>query len=82
MSFVHVSTAYANCPHNTIEEKFYDPPMDADKFIDLLDSIDQKLLDDITPQYVYFLVLIYTFTHLSDLFINKFEANVWGQIIS
>ncbi|KAL2734727.1 fatty acyl-CoA reductase wat-like isoform X2 [Vespula maculifrons] len=49
-SFVYVSTAYANCPHKTIEEKFYDPPMDADKFVDLLDSIDEKLLDDITPQ--------------------------------
>ncbi|KAL2741590.1 fatty acyl-CoA reductase wat-like isoform X2 [Vespula squamosa] len=49
-SFVHVSTAYANCLQNPIEEKFYDPPMDADKFIDLLDSIDEKLLDDITPQ--------------------------------
>ncbi|KAL2734726.1 fatty acyl-CoA reductase wat-like isoform X2 [Vespula maculifrons] len=49
-SFVHVSTAYANCLQNPIEEKFYDPPMDADKFIDLMDSIDEKLLDDITPQ--------------------------------
>ncbi|XP_047370185.1 fatty acyl-CoA reductase wat-like isoform X1 [Vespa velutina] len=48
-SFVHVSTAYANCLQNQIEEKFYNPPMDADKFIDLMESMDEKLLDDITP---------------------------------
>ncbi|XP_047370195.1 fatty acyl-CoA reductase 1-like [Vespa velutina] len=46
-SFVHVSTAYANCLQNQIEEKFYNPSMDADKFIDLMESMDEKLLDDI-----------------------------------
>ncbi|XP_035741464.1 fatty acyl-CoA reductase wat-like isoform X1 [Vespa mandarinia] len=48
-SFVHVSTVYANCLQNQIEEKFYDPPMNADKFIALMESMDEKLLDDITP---------------------------------
>ncbi|XP_047370193.1 fatty acyl-CoA reductase wat-like [Vespa velutina] len=48
-SFVHVSTAYANCLQNQIEEKFYNPPMDADKCIDLMEYMDEKLLDDITP---------------------------------
>ncbi|XP_043675011.1 uncharacterized protein LOC122632366 [Vespula pensylvanica] len=49
-SFVHVSTAFANCLHNPIEERFYDPPIDSDKLIDLMDCMDEKLLDDITPQ--------------------------------
>ncbi|XP_043685412.1 fatty acyl-CoA reductase wat-like [Vespula pensylvanica] len=61
-SFVHVSTAYANCPHNTIEEKFYDPPMDANKFIDLLDTIDEKLLDNITPQLLGEWPNVYVYT--------------------
>ncbi|XP_035741473.1 fatty acyl-CoA reductase wat-like isoform X2 [Vespa mandarinia] len=48
-SFVHVSTAYVNCIENQVEEKFYDPPMNAEKFIDLMESMDEKLLDEITP---------------------------------
>ncbi|XP_035739081.1 fatty acyl-CoA reductase wat-like isoform X1 [Vespa mandarinia] len=49
-SFVHVSTAFANCLQNPIEERYYDPPIDSDKLIDLMDCLDEKLLDDITPQ--------------------------------
>lgn len=51
-SFVHVSTAYANCPQRVIEEKFYDPPMDSDKLIALMECMEDKLVEDITPQYV------------------------------
>lgn len=51
-SFVHVSTAYANCPQSVIEEKFYDPPMDSDKLIALMECVEDKLAEDITPQYV------------------------------
>ncbi|KAI4483559.1 hypothetical protein M0804_007819 [Polistes exclamans] len=51
-SFVHVSTFYSQCIHNPIEEKFYDPPMDDDKLINLVDSMNEKLLDDITPKLV------------------------------
>ncbi|XP_020280731.1 fatty acyl-CoA reductase wat-like [Pseudomyrmex gracilis] len=47
-SFVHVSTAYANCPQSVIEEKFYDPPMDYDKLIALMECVDDKLAEDIT----------------------------------
>ncbi|XP_015180790.1 PREDICTED: fatty acyl-CoA reductase 1-like isoform X2 [Polistes dominula] len=49
-SFVHVSTAFANCLESPIEEKFYDPPIDSDKLINLMDCLDEKMLDDITPQ--------------------------------
>ncbi|XP_043685230.1 fatty acyl-CoA reductase wat-like isoform X1 [Vespula pensylvanica] len=49
-SFVHVSTVYANCLYNPIEEKFYDPPIDADKLIDLVNSLEEKMLDYITPK--------------------------------
>lgn len=53
-SFVHVSTAYANCPQRVIEEKFYDSPMDSDKLIALMECVEDKLAEDITPQYVDF----------------------------
>ncbi|XP_032678741.1 fatty acyl-CoA reductase wat isoform X2 [Odontomachus brunneus] len=49
-SFVHVSTAYANCPQAVIEEKFYDPPFDSDKLMAVMECMDDKLVEDITPQ--------------------------------
>ncbi|XP_046837355.1 fatty acyl-CoA reductase wat-like isoform X2 [Vespa crabro] len=49
-SVVHVSTAYSNCFHIPLEEKFYDPPIDPDELINLVNCINEKLLDDITPQ--------------------------------
>lgn len=47
-----MSTAYANCPQSVIEEKFYDPPMESDKLIALMECVEDKLSEDITPQYV------------------------------
>lgn len=65
-SFVHVSTAYANCPQRVIEEKFYDPPMDSDKLIALMECVEDKLAEDITPQYV-------------DFSLFEFSALVWKE---
>ncbi|KAI4499707.1 hypothetical protein M0802_005277 [Mischocyttarus mexicanus] len=51
-SFVYVSTAYSQCLHNPIEEKFYDPPIDDEKLIELLDSIDENSLNDFTKKLI------------------------------
>ncbi|KAF7379281.1 hypothetical protein HZH68_017126 [Vespula germanica] len=40
--FVHVSTAFANCTHDLIDEKFYDPNLDAEHMIDLMNSLNEK----------------------------------------
>lgn len=48
-SFVYVSTAYSNCPRKTIDEQFYDPPIQGKKFMDVVDSLDDTYLDQITP---------------------------------
>ncbi|XP_071557368.1 fatty acyl-CoA reductase wat isoform X1 [Temnothorax nylanderi] len=61
-SFIHVSTAYANCPQSVIEEKFYDPPMDSDKLIALMECLEDKLAEDITPQLLGKWPNTYTFT--------------------
>lgn len=47
-ALIHVSTAFSNCVRTTIEEKFYDPPITADKLIALVDCLDDNKLDDIT----------------------------------
>ncbi|XP_026668326.1 fatty acyl-CoA reductase wat-like [Ceratina calcarata] len=61
-AFVHVSTAYANCPYNLIEEKLYEPPMDADKLVTLTDCMDEKLVEEITPRLLGGWPNTYTFT--------------------
>ncbi|KAL2734722.1 fatty acyl-CoA reductase wat-like isoform X2 [Vespula maculifrons] len=61
-SFIHVSTAFANCIHELIEEKFYDPPMDVDQIFDLTNYMDEKLLNDITPQLLGTYPNTYVFT--------------------
>ncbi|KAL2735636.1 fatty acyl-CoA reductase wat-like isoform X1 [Vespula squamosa] len=40
-NFIHVSTAYINFLQNPIEEKFYDPPIDDDKLINLMNSMNE-----------------------------------------
>ncbi|XP_075988922.1 fatty acyl-CoA reductase wat-like [Anticarsia gemmatalis] len=48
-AFVHISTAYSNCPQRVIEEKFYDSPLPGDKLIDLVETMDDKIINNITP---------------------------------
>ncbi|KAL4711300.1 hypothetical protein ACJJTC_019141 [Scirpophaga incertulas] len=46
---LHISTAYSNCTSSTIEEKFYESPISGDKLIDLVEAIDEKTVNNITP---------------------------------
>ncbi|XP_039752663.1 fatty acyl-CoA reductase wat-like [Pararge aegeria] len=48
-AYVHISTAYSNCPLNEIDEKFYEAPLAGDKLIDLVENMDVKILNSITP---------------------------------
>ncbi|XP_034827517.1 fatty acyl-CoA reductase wat-like [Maniola hyperantus] len=48
-AYVHISTAYSNCPLKEIDEKFYDAPLAGDKLIDLVENMDEKTLNCITP---------------------------------
>lgn len=46
---MHVSTAYSNCHLRFIEEKFYNYPFHSDDLSRLIDKLDDKSLDNITP---------------------------------
>ncbi|KAF7385535.1 hypothetical protein HZH68_013965 [Vespula germanica] len=61
-SFVYEFSAYSNYANNPIEEKFYEPPIDADKLLDLMDSMDEKLIDDITLQLLGLWPYTYLYT--------------------
>lgn len=49
-SFVHVSTAFANCVYKEIDEKFFTPPFTTSEIISIVDTIPEKILDEITPR--------------------------------
>lgn len=42
--FLHVSTAYANCDRDLIEETIYPPPIDYRKLIDCLEYVRTSLV--------------------------------------
>ena len=49
-AFVHISTAYSNCPHKVIEERFYEPNLKYTEVRDLVNSLDDDTLSVLTPQ--------------------------------
>lgn len=48
--FMHVSTAFANCPNKFIEEKIYPAAMDYKQIIALAENVPDKIIEDITPR--------------------------------
>lgn len=48
-ALVHVSTAYSNCDRKQVEEIFYEPPIKADKLIDMADWIEPETFEKISP---------------------------------
>lgn len=51
-SMIHISTAYANCHLSRIEEKFYDYPINYGTLEQILEKVDAKAAEGITPKYV------------------------------
>ncbi|KAK9879058.1 hypothetical protein WA026_003873 [Henosepilachna vigintioctopunctata] len=48
-SFLYISTAYSHCPRSEIGEEFYDPPIEPDDLLKLVEMLDEKKLKEITP---------------------------------
>nr|QLI61999.1 fatty acyl-CoA reductase 9 [Streltzoviella insularis] len=61
-ALVHISTAYSNCTLNVIEEKFYDSAVPGEKLIDLVETLDEKILNNITPGLIGDFPNTYAFT--------------------
>lgn len=45
-----MSTAYANCNHTQIDEKFYKGALTGENAIKLAEALDEKTLDEMTPE--------------------------------
>lgn len=59
---LHVSSAYANANRNFAEEVLYPAPYDTDKIIDLVSSLNDSALEEITPTVLGKHPNCYTFT--------------------
>lgn len=49
-SLVHVSTAYANCERDEINEFIYPPPTDPHKLIQMVEWMSDDIVNTITPE--------------------------------
>lgn len=49
-AFIHVSTAYSNCPYPEIEERVYDLPIDVDKILQIVDLLDEGMVEYLKPK--------------------------------
>lgn len=59
---MYVSTAYANCAYEKIEEKFYEAPYNYEGVVSLVGSAnDDKKLEKITPRYLNYYFLVFYF---------------------
>lgn len=49
-SLIHISTAYSNCHLPRIEERFYDYPVSYNELENMLEKLDEKIVDQLTPK--------------------------------
>ncbi|PSN39595.1 hypothetical protein C0J52_06907 [Blattella germanica] len=78
---IHVSTMYCNCDKKVIEEKFYPPPADWRKFIELVETCDNYTLDILEQKIRGVLPNTYVFTkalaeHVYEVLRDTFPENL------
>lgn len=61
-SFLHVSTAYANCNEMKIEEKIYEPPLHPSKILEAADWMGTDIMNILTPKMIKDRPNTYTYT--------------------
>ena len=59
---MHVSTAYANCDRQHINEEVQNVPLNPEKLIEAVEWMEDDLLDFITPKVIKLKPNTYTFT--------------------
>ncbi|XP_029908864.1 fatty acyl-CoA reductase 1 isoform X1 [Myripristis murdjan] len=80
--FIHISTAYANCDRELIEEIIYPPPVDYRKLIDTLEWMDEKLVSVLTPKLIGERPNTYTYTKaLAEYLVQQEAGNLNVAIV-
>lgn len=79
--FAYVSTAYSHCSRDVVEEKFYDPPMNPDFWLRVLDSfidspVEQEIIEMIEPHIMDPWPNSYTYTKaLSEHVVKNYSVH-------
>ncbi|KAK0176486.1 hypothetical protein PV328_000617 [Microctonus aethiopoides] len=61
-AIVHIGTAFSQCISQFIDEVFYEPPIDCDRMLNLLDLLNDEQLETLTPTLVGKFPNTYAFT--------------------
>ncbi|GBP65544.1 Putative fatty acyl-CoA reductase CG5065 [Eumeta japonica] len=61
-AFVHVSTAYSHAPRSECKEEFYPSPIASDLMIEMAETVDEDILERITPGLIGDWPNTYTFS--------------------
>lgn len=73
-SFVHVSTAFSNCPRAEISEVFYEPPIDYKLALELVNKFDDEFVNTLTAKLINPWPNTYTFTKaISEDMIRQYQ---------
>lgn len=78
--FAYVSTAYSHCPRDIVDEKFYDPPMDPEFWLKMLDhcktAADIEIIGVLEQLIMKPWPNSYTYTKaLSESLVQKYSAD-------
>ncbi|XP_055327144.1 fatty acyl-CoA reductase wat-like isoform X1 [Sitodiplosis mosellana] len=78
--FSYISTAYSHCPRDIVEEKFYDPPMEPEFWLKVLDrcktSADREIIEILEQQFMNPWPNSYTYTKaLSESLVKRYSAH-------
>ncbi|XP_065208696.1 putative fatty acyl-CoA reductase CG5065 [Planococcus citri] len=76
-SFVCISTAYCCCENTTVNEKMYSSKYNPKMIMNLVQWMEPKLLDSITPSLIHPLPNTYTFSkRLTESLLRNYESTV------
>lgn len=76
-SLIHVSTAFTHCNEPVLEEKIYSSPMSPDDVMTLIELVDNKTLELITPNILGDFPNTYAYTKsLGEDLMNKSKLPV------
>lgn len=79
---LHVSTAYATCERQFIEEQTYPPPVEPQRLLDALEWLDDEMVSQITPKLIGNKPNTYTYTkHLGEAILVSEGADLPLAII-
>lgn len=81
-SFVHISTAYSQCPRSEIQEMFYESPMDYRRALELISSFSDDVVNALTTKIIDPWPNTYTFTKaVSEDMIRQYQSRLPIAII-